>query len=90
DDEDRVQLVVDDKHRAVLRGEPHLGPTLQKFIVGSTDRTRRSGVGNCESGAVRFAISEDGVNLHDFARLFRDHLKCPDALFLEGGRGVGL
>ncbi|ANK92160.1 hypothetical protein AMK01_CH02715 [Rhizobium sp. N6212] len=60
------------------------------FIFGSTDRTRRSGVGICTSGAVRFAISEDSVNFHDFARLFRDRLKCPDALFLDGGRGVGL
>lgn len=60
------------------------------FIPGSTDRTRRSGVGTCGDGAVRFAISEDGVNFHDFARLFRDHLKCPDALFLDGGRGVGI
>jgi uncharacterized protein YigE (DUF2233 family) len=60
------------------------------FIVGSADRTRRSGVGVCSSGAVRFAISEDRVNFHDFARLFRDHLKCPDALFLDGGRGVGI
>ncbi|EGE57057.1 hypothetical protein RHECNPAF_510025 [Rhizobium etli CNPAF512] len=60
------------------------------FIIGSTDRTRRSGVGVCENGTVRFAISEDGVNFHDFARLFRDRLQCPDALFLDGGRGVGL
>lgn len=60
------------------------------FIPGSTDRTRRSGVGVCAGGAVRFAISEDGVNFHDFARLFRDRLQCPDALFLDGGRGVGL
>lgn len=60
------------------------------FIAGSTDRTRRSGVGVCGDGMVRFVISEDRVNFHDFARLFRDHLNCPDALFLDGGRGVGL
>ncbi|MBX5009518.1 phosphodiester glycosidase family protein [Rhizobium lentis] len=60
------------------------------FIAGSTDRTRRSGVGVCTDGAVRFATSEDGVNFYDFARLFRDRLKCHDALFLDGGRGVGL
>lgn len=60
------------------------------FIVGSTDRTRRSGVGVCENGLVRVAISESGVNFHDFARLFRDQLGCPNALFLDGGRGVGL
>lgn len=60
------------------------------FIVGSTDRTRRSGVGVCADGAIRFAISEDRVNFHDFARLFREHLQCPDALFLDGGNGAGL
>lgn len=60
------------------------------FIVGSTDRTRRSGVGVCGTSTVRFAISEDEVNFYDFARLFLDHLKCPNALFLDGGRGVGI
>jgi uncharacterized protein YigE (DUF2233 family) len=60
------------------------------LIPGSTDRTRRSGVGVCEDGQIRFAISEGSVNFHEFARLFRDHLACPNALFLDGGRGVGL
>lgn len=60
------------------------------FIAGSADRTRRSGVGVCEGGSVRFAISEDAVNFHDFARLFRDRLGCPDALFLDGGNGAGI
>ncbi|OCJ05073.1 hypothetical protein A6U87_13690 [Rhizobium sp. AC44/96] len=59
------------------------------FIPGSSDRTRRSGVGEC-GGTVRFAISEDAVNFHDFARLFRDQLKCTNALFLDGGGGVGI
>ena len=60
------------------------------FIPGSTDRTRRSGVGICEGGMVRFAISDGAVNFHDFATLFRDALQCPDALFLDGGRGAGI
>ncbi|WP_245413363.1 phosphodiester glycosidase family protein [Mangrovicella endophytica] len=60
------------------------------LIPGSTDRTRRSGVGVCEQGRVRFAISEGNVNFHDFARLFRDHLACPNALFLDGGNGAGI
>jgi len=60
------------------------------FIPGSTDRRRRSGVGVCEDGTLRFAISDDPVNFHDFARLFRDELNCPDALFLDGGRGAGI
>lgn len=60
------------------------------LIPGSTDKTRRSGVGICAEGEVRFAVSNDAVNFHDFARLFRDRLGCRDALFLDGGRGVGL
>lgn len=68
-----------------------IGDTLHPaFIPGSSDRTRRSGVGICQEGKVRFAISEGGVNFDEFARLFRDHLACPDALFLDGGRGAGL
>lgn len=59
------------------------------FIVGSKDRTQRSGVGTCKDNLVRFAISDGTVNFHDFGRLFRDHLKCEDALFLDGGEGVG-
>ena len=35
-------------------------------------------------------ISDDPVNFHDFATLFLDELKCPDALFLDGGRGAGM
>lgn len=60
------------------------------FIPGSTDRRRRSGVGVCEGGKLAFAISDDAVNFHDFATLFRDTLKCRDALFLDGGRGAGI
>lgn len=60
------------------------------FIPGSKDRTRRSGVGICEGGLVRFAISDAPINFHDFAKLFRDTLKCSDALFLDGGRGAGI
>ena len=60
------------------------------FIEGSTDRTRRNGIGISSDGTLRFVISEDGVNFHDFARFFRDELKCADALFLDGGNGTGL
>lgn len=60
------------------------------FIEGSRDRTRRTGVGVSGPGMVHFAISEDRVNLHDFASFFRDFLGCRNALFLDGGRGTGL
>lgn len=59
------------------------------FIEGSSDRTRRSGVGLCEGGGMRFVISEDDVNFFDFATVFNTHLACPDALFLDGGQGAG-
>jgi uncharacterized protein YigE (DUF2233 family) len=83
--------------RPVVRFATQSGPMLvisgalhPALIPGSSDRTRRSGVGVCANGAVRVAISEGRVNFHDFARLFRDHLGCPDALFLDGGNGTGL
>lgn len=66
------------------------GKTNPIFIPGSTDRTRRSGVGICEDGMVRFAISDDPVSFNDFAELFRGELKCSHALFLDGGRGAGI
>ena len=36
------------------------------------------------AGRVIFAISEVDVRFHDFARLFKDRLQCPNALFLDG------
>ncbi len=85
-----------EKQRPDVRLATQSGPMLvisnkinPIFIVGSSDRTRRSGVGVCVDGMVRFAVSDDAVNFHDFARLFRDHLQCADALFLDGGGGAG-
>lgn len=50
----------------------------------------RNGVGVAEGHIVRFAISNRPVTFHQFARLFRDRLKCPDALFLDGGAASAL
>jgi len=44
----------------------------------------RNGVGVPSPDVAIFAISEDPVNFYDFAKLFRDVLLCPDALFLDG------
>ena len=60
------------------------------FIVGSSDRKQRNGVGVSSSTEVHFAISEAGVNFHDFARFFRDRLGCENALFLDGGSAPGI
>jgi uncharacterized protein YigE (DUF2233 family) len=73
------------------------GPTLvtdgeihPAFIEGSTDLKQRDGVGLSSPTEVTFAISEGAVNFYDFARFFRDHLGCPNALFLDGGSAPGL
>ncbi|MBX9457662.1 MAG: phosphodiester glycosidase family protein [Rhizobium sp.] len=81
----KVRFATQSGPMLVIKGEFH-----PAFIVGSKDRTRRSGVGLCEDGLLRFAISDAPVNFHDFAALFRDELKCDDALFLDGGRGAGV
>ena len=45
----------------------------------------RNGVGVTPDGRTAiFAISNAPVNFYDFARLFRDGLGTPNALFLDG------
>ncbi len=57
-----------------------------RFRRNSDSLKIRNGVGVMRDGrTVWFAISRDPVNFHHFARLFRDVLKTPDALFLDGG-----
>lgn len=54
------------------------------FSENSTSRLIRNGVGVASSNRVFLAISDVPVNFHEFAVLFRDGLKCPDALYLDG------
>jgi uncharacterized protein YigE (DUF2233 family) len=63
----------------VIEGELHPG-----FSADGTSLKRRNGVGAVDEHTAVFAISENEVNFHDFARLFRDQLKCRNALFLDG------
>jgi uncharacterized protein YigE (DUF2233 family) len=60
------------------RINPHIheSGTSEKF---------RNGVCVAEGRLARFAISNQPVTFHQFATLFRDRLKCADALFLDGG-----
>jgi uncharacterized protein YigE (DUF2233 family) len=69
----------------VIDGEVH-----PVFIPDSSDRNSRNGVCAPTPGAVDFVITEGAVNFHDFARFFRDGLKCRDALFLDGGSASAL
>ena len=55
------------------------------FNEDGPSRKRRNGVGISADGeTLYFAISDDPVNFHTFGRLFRDELKTPNALFLDG------
>ncbi|OJY67832.1 MAG: hypothetical protein BGP09_22965 [Rhizobium sp. 60-20] len=60
------------------------GKLHPSFLADSTSLKTRNGVGVTADGKVVFAISDGPVRFHDFATLFRDDLKCPNALFLDG------
>ena len=61
-----------------------------RFDRDSTSLKARNGVGVRQDGKVIFAISQGEVSFDAFARLFRDGLNCPNALFLDGGSASSL
>ena len=64
----------------VIEGKLH-----PKFLRGSASKLIRNGVGVSADGIrAVFAISNDPVNFHAFARLFRDGLGLPSALYFDG------
>jgi uncharacterized protein YigE (DUF2233 family) len=60
------------------------GKINSNFTQGSKNTVIRNGVGINQKGEVIFAISEEPVNFYEFAELFRDELKCKNALYLDG------
>jgi uncharacterized protein YigE (DUF2233 family) len=77
--------------RPACRHATQSGPMLvtggalhPRFIPGSDFLNLRNGAGVAPDGTLWLAISNDPVNFHDFARLFRDVLGTPDALYLDG------
>ena len=69
----------------VINGRLH-----PRFDRGSTSLKARNGVGVRADGKIIFAISQGEVSFDAFARLFRDGLNCPNALFLDGGSASSL
>lgn len=61
------------------------GALHPRLLPESRSRHIRNGVGT-DAGGERavFAISEQPVNFHDFATLFRDRLGLTDALYFDG------
>ncbi|GGE53518.1 phosphodiester glycosidase family protein [Actibacterium pelagium] len=60
------------------------GALHPRFLEDSSTQFIRNGVGVDAKGLVYLAISDAPVRFHLFGRLFRDHLKTPNALFLDG------
>ena len=55
------------------------------FMRAEASKKYRDGVGvKADGKSIVFAISDDEVSFASFARLYRDVLKCPNALFLDG------
>ncbi len=64
----------------VIDGELH-----PRFVKDSNSRNIRNGVGVSADGSrAYFAISDRPVTFHSFGSLFRDRLKTPQALYLDG------
>lgn len=63
----------------VINGSLH-----PRFLPDSTSTNIRNGVGIQSDGTIVAAISDTRVTFHHFARLFRDVLRTPNALFLDG------
>ena len=56
-----------------------------KFRPDSTSKRIRNGVGvSADGNTVYFVMSDQPVNFHGFASLFKDELKTPNALYLDG------
>ncbi len=60
------------------------GAIHPKFLPESDSLKRRNGVGVTDSGEVVFVLADTPVRFYDFAVFFRDELKTPNALYLDG------
>jgi uncharacterized protein YigE (DUF2233 family) len=80
-----VDLATQSGPMLVLNGRLH-----PKFDRASSSLKPRNGVGVRNPNTIVFAISQGEVSFDAFARLFRDRLKCADALFLDGGSASSL
>ena len=61
------------------------GALHPRFLIDSTSRFIRNGVGTSDDGRTAvFAISNNPVTFHQFGSLFRDHLNLRQALYFDG------
>lgn len=76
---DSIRLATQSGPLLVRRGVLH-----PAFRPDSTSRLIRNGVGVPSPEVALFVITTDPMNMNEFARLFRDVLHCPDALYFDG------
>jgi uncharacterized protein YigE (DUF2233 family) len=74
-----VRLATQSGPMLVINGALH-----PKFEGNGASRNIRNGVGIDGEGRAVFAISKSEVSFGSFARLFRDQLKCQNALYFDG------
>jgi uncharacterized protein YigE (DUF2233 family) len=80
----KAQFATQSGPMLVIDGKLH--PRIARASVSAKMRD-----GVCvRDGVALFAISDGGVPFDTFARLFRDGLKCRNALFLDGGTAPAL
>jgi uncharacterized protein YigE (DUF2233 family) len=79
------------KRRPVADYATQSGPLLvvggrigSRMLASTVSKKIRNGVGIRDAHTAIFVISNDPVSFSDFARLFRDALSCPDALYFDG------
>ena len=63
----------------VIDGEIHA-----RFLPQSDSLKRRNGVGVSANGDIYFVLADSPVRFYDFAVFFRNGLKTPNALYLDG------
>ena len=94
-DEDRARVIDTLEFRdrgRTCRDATQSGPMLviegklhPRFLLDSTSRFIRNGVGTTEDGTrAVFVIANQPVTFYQFGSLFRDFLKLPNALYFDG------
>ncbi|MEN3746298.1 phosphodiester glycosidase family protein [Sphingomonas sp. HF-S3] len=76
---DHVRFATQSGPMLVIGGKLH-----PQFADNGVSLQMRNGVGVSPDGSAWFAISNEPVSFGRFARLFRDRVKAPDALYLDG------
>ncbi len=82
-----VFKTLDQEVRFATQSGPMLvidGAIHPRFLPDSDSLKRRNGAGVTADGEVIFVLADTPVRFYDFAVFFRDELKTPNALYLDG------